>query len=270
MRHEQYAAIDAVNFSTLKAMADSPAAYRYRCEHEREDSTTMLFGRAVHCAVLEPDRFPLDYVVWDGGTRRGKAWDEFADVNAARSILKADEYAAVLRCRDAVMANEQAARILGAHNAQREVVITWTDAATGVDCKARLDHLADFVTDLKTTSTVDAHDFGRRAATMHLHAQLAFYTRAAESIRHDVGLPHIIAVEQGGCCDVGVFRLPPHVLAAGNALIDDWLYKLTIARRYDEWPGRYSGINDLDFPTWALEDPTADGWGDLPVRRTDT
>ena len=32
-----------------------------------------------------------DYVLWEGGTRRGKAWTEFAEANDGRHILKPNE-----------------------------------------------------------------------------------------------------------------------------------------------------------------------------------
>src|SRR5574341_903199 len=73
MTREEYDRIDAVNWTTLKAMRASPKHYRYAAEHATEDTAAMRDGRAVHTAVLEPDRFPLDYAIWAGERRAGKS-----------------------------------------------------------------------------------------------------------------------------------------------------------------------------------------------------
>src|ERR687887_272002 len=92
MTFAEYRAIDAVNWSSLREMLGSPAPYRYRLDHPREDSTTLALGRAVHAAVFEPDRLPLEFAVWKGARRAGKAWDAFRAVHGDDTILKASEY----------------------------------------------------------------------------------------------------------------------------------------------------------------------------------
>lgn len=71
-----YDDIEALNWSSLKLMHTSPLLYRYRQTVPREDSAALRLGRAIHCAVLEPERWASAYTVApdvDLTTRAGKA-----------------------------------------------------------------------------------------------------------------------------------------------------------------------------------------------------
>lgn len=72
-----YDAIEALNWSTLKLIETSPALLKYRLTNPRPDTPSLRLGRAIHCAVLEPERWSSGaYVVEpdaDKRTREGKA-----------------------------------------------------------------------------------------------------------------------------------------------------------------------------------------------------
>jgi len=257
MPFETYRAIDAVNWSLLKHMGDSPKHYAHAKENQREDTTRLLLGRAVHTAVLEPDEVPLRYAFYEGATRRGKDWDEFKTANDDKDILKAEEYRLCLAVRDAVRGNAAAANLL---TGESEVVRTWTDAATGIECKARLDHVTEgALIDLKTTGTTDAYQFEGTAARMMYHAQLAFYRRAVGDARP----VYIIAVEIGPPHDVAVFELTEVALGIGDRKVSEYLYRLHECRENDTWPGRYQGIRELSLPAWMENEAAIGGGWDL-------
>jgi len=241
----------AVNWSTLKEMARSPKHYRYRLEHPPEETPAMRLGRAIHTAVLEPDAFPLEYVVYDGPRRAGKEWEEFALVNVRKTILKVDEYQTALDVRDAVRGHKLAARLL--RRGRSEVTLQWTDPQTRMRCKGRLDHLrGNVLTDLKSTRDVDARTFGRLCANMDYHAQLAFYRRGLIATGHELAPVYIVAVESGPPFDVGVFAVDEDVLDAGDQLVRKLLHQVKDCRRKRRWPGRYESEESLEFPEWAL------------------
>ena len=48
--------------------------------------------RAVHALVLEPENFDRDFAVYEGKTRRGKAWDAFQIEHEGRTILNTREH----------------------------------------------------------------------------------------------------------------------------------------------------------------------------------
>lgn len=248
---EEYAALPGVNWSTLKDMAKSPLHYRHRVSEPREDTPRMGMGRAVHTAVLEPDRFVLEYAVWSGPRRAGKDYEAFVAANPGRTILRADEYERCLTMRDAVRGNRDARKLL--RRGQPEVVLKWVDPWTRLRCKARLDWLdRGALTDLKTTASIDALDFGRLAGRMLYHGQLAFYRGGLDATEHPKTPVRILAVEADPPHDVGVFVLPGDVLDAGFDLVDELLRKVRKHRSSRRWPGRYQGEQLLELPPWLL------------------
>lgn len=249
-----YDTIRAVNFSTLKELERSPAHYAHRLTHPRADTPAMRLGRAVHTAVLEPERFADEVVVFDGATRRGKAWDEFASTHEAHTILKADEHDVCCAIRDAVRGHAVAGPLLAGDS---EVTVEWDDPATGLPCKGRIDHLdGDAVFDLKTTGTIDAWAFEAHSARMLYHAQLALYARGV-SVAHGITgvTATIIAVESEPPHDVAVFDLTDEALVVGAAKCDEWLARLVECRDSGTWPGRYADRQELTVPGWLSLDP---------------
>ena len=79
----EYADIAALNWSSLKHMAESPLAYRWHLAHPREDTPALRLGRAVHARILEPAEYERRWAVapqCDRRTKAGRAeWDEWLE-----------------------------------------------------------------------------------------------------------------------------------------------------------------------------------------------
>jgi hypothetical protein len=264
MTFAEYAALPRVNFSTLKAMRRSPKHYQHRLANPLEDTSRLAFGRAVHTAVLEPDRLPLEYAVFFGERRAGKEWAAFCEQHPDQTILKRDEYESCLAVRDAVRAHPVASALL--RSGEAEQTILWTDTETGIECKARIDWLgAAGLVDLKTTADVDARLFGATAARFSYHGQLAFYLAGLRANGIDVPAK-IIAVETEAPCDVAVFGIDEGVLYAGEVEVTTLLRRVADCRERNEWPGRYVGEEPLRLPAWCFESSDDDATGlDLMV-----
>jgi exodeoxyribonuclease VIII len=128
---QDYAAIPAINWSSLKHLHESPRLYRHRQEHPQPQSQAMLLGTAFHCAALEPHLFESRYTVlqgtvpdgwqaiWQahqagqlddafavfgGKVRRGTAWDAFRlhHGDDPRPILTQTEFDRVINIGEAV------------------------------------------------------------------------------------------------------------------------------------------------------------------------
>jgi hypothetical protein len=253
MPFAEYEKIDAVNWSVLKEMRRSPLHYHHRLENPREDSTRLALGRGVHTAVLEPDRFMLEYACFKGAIRRGKEWDAFEAQHQNETILKQDEYTLCLQVRDAVRAHPLAAEYLKAGTGEQ--VLQWSDATTQVACKGRVDWVSSSkpaLVDVKTTSDIAADKFAAVAARMGYHTQGAFY-RAGHHAQHGEVLPVVtIAVEIGAPHDVAVYLLDEDALAAGE---QEWMRLLEMVaacRKSGVWPGRFSAEQALRLPRWAV------------------
>ena len=249
--HSDYAAAPGVNWSCLKAMQRSPAHYQYRLTHPLEDTPAMRFGRAVHCAVLEPDRFPLDFTTF-AGRRAGNAWAEFAAVNGDKTILTVEDYERALDVRDAVRAHRVARRLL--RWGKPEVSLQWVDPETRVRCKGRLDWLAPggVLVDLKTTRDIEARTFGRLAERMSYHCQAAFYRSGLIASGAAPAAVYMIAVEVDEPHDVAAYAVDEDVLEVGLMEVRALLHRVKECRRKRRWPGGYPEVESLDFPQWAL------------------
>lgn len=254
-----YAAIDAMNWSTLRHLATSALLLRWRVDHPREDTEALERGRRVHAAILEPDVWASRYVAQpDFGDMRTKvakaARDEWlAALAPGVETLDAGEHALVERVARTVREHPAAAKILRA--GRREEVVTWTEPGSGLACKSRLDFIGPaYVVDIKTTRAQTLRDIARDIASYLYHGQLAFYTDAAiESgrIPRDCEGPYVIAAQTVEPFDVVVGRLSPEDLHKGRALYRRLIDRYLACRAADWWPGLAPDVVTLRLPEWA-------------------
>lgn len=256
LTYADYAAIDAINWSRLKALRVSPLQFLHELTNPPSfDAAHFRIGTATHCRVLEPQEFDSRYVLFKG-TRRGKAWDAAkAHAEAARvTVLNEDEAQAALGAAAAVVTNPHAASILSA--GLREVSITWEDEVTHFDCKGRIDFAGDHMVDLKTAARIDPRSFAAQAARLGYHAQFAFYLDGlrANGLASDKP-PVLIAVQSSMPHDVIVYLMPPHVIEAGRREYRRLLAKLYDCTEADRWPGvAPNGPVVFELPKWAYDD----------------
>ena len=252
---DEYAAIDAVNWSTLSAMRDSPLHYQHRIAQPRRDTDALRAGRAAHTAVLEPDRFALDCAVYQESKSKGEGarlrWAAFQAANAGRTILDAEEYANCCAIRDAVRSHRVAQRYIATGRA--EVSLVWTDPETKLRCKGRIDWLCDAIVDLKTARTIDGRQFFAAAARYGYHVQLAHYAAGYQAITGNCPPVKMIAVESAEPYDVAVFDLGAETLDAGAEEAKDLLHRVATSRRTGEWHGRYPDEEPFRLPAWATD-----------------
>lgn len=251
MSREAYDLIDALNFSSLKHLLQSPAHFRHAQLHPQKDSDAKKLGRCIHLAALEPEQFKRACVVWDGGTRRGKEWDAFKKKHAGREILKPDELEHVVAVAAAVRADATAARYLA--GGQSEASLLWLDKRLGLECKARVDFIANCgaLVDLKTTRDASQEGFGRECWRYHYQTQAAWYSDgyfAATGKR----LPYfLVAVEVEAPHVVQVYRIPDGVLELGREEYQGLLDTLVACRASNSWGGYAPGEQLLSLPRWA-------------------
>jgi hypothetical protein len=264
----EYAAIRAVNWSTLKELARSPLHYSHRLFTPREDSDTLRLGRATHTAVFEPERFLAEYALWEGTARRGKAWEAFEAEHAERTILTAYQYQIACDIQRAVRAHPVAKAYLGHGHA--ECSITWTDERTGLECKGRLDWLTvdpgsgkvTAIVDLKTARAIDARSFARAVAVYMYHCQGAFYRRgwlASHGLDPETEIQFVnIAVESSPPHDVAVYRMSEDAIWHGGQRVDGLMDLLAECKRTGQYPGAYPEEVPLELPAWAIPEDGTD------------
>ena len=254
MTFDEYRAIEAVNWSTLVSILDSPKHYQHALKTPKTETAAMRFGRAIHTAILEPQRLLLDCAVWQGGRRDGKKWDEFFNANLGKTIITLAEHTDLLAIGVAVREHPVAADHLLVGEAEFPVV--WTDPKTEIACKCRVDWFSDkhaALVDLKSTASTDFDSFGKTSANLKYHAKLAFYMRGLQETGRNPKDCLIISVEQSAPYDVVVFQLDEDVLYFGDKLVSMALNQLAMCRQYGVWPGRSDGIEQLRLPAWHMK-----------------
>jgi hypothetical protein len=180
-------------------------------------------------------------------------WEAFVEANQGRTILKLNEYERCLAIRDAVRAYAPAAAYL--RQGKAEQAVSWTDPATRLRCKGRLDWICDAgIVDLKTTNSMDPRRFGALCARMGYHAQLAFYRDGYKLATGQERRAVIVGVEAEPPHDVGVLVLGEDELYAGVEEYAALLARVVECRKTDTWPGRYEGEQFLELPAWAWPD----------------
>lgn len=259
-----YKEIDAVNFSTLKNIARSPAAY-LRSKNEDSPTKSMDIGRAAHCKILEPELFEETYVMYDG-TRRGTEWGIFRDDHSDKNILNRTEMNKVIGMAHAARVHPKAGVIFSDSSAMPEVTIVWTDPNTGIKCKARLDWVQnDCLVDLKTAKDPHPKHFSRSAENLRYFTQFAFYAHGYHVVTGDRLPMKCVAVGNSKPYEVVDYALDNSVMNHGNT---EFVAMLELLRDCAE-ANSFPGINEdktalLIAPDWSKpfgadeSDPFAD------------
>ena len=248
----EYASWSAVNPSLALNARTSMRAFRWAEQHpDNLDTEALALGRAVHVCVLEPDEFPLRYVVWDGGARRGKDWDAFKSANSDKCILTAGEYREACAMRDSVRSDPVAASLFTVPF-DIETSLVWIDDATGLRCKTRFDYLGERLVDLKTARSIAPRAITYAVTDYGYHVSMAARHDAIWRVTGRVADPVLLFV-----CKQPPYECVVHPFtdAALQRSIEIWHGLLTdIAEA--RATGHYRGFADeevpFELPPWEM------------------
>ena len=171
-----YSDTQYITNTMLGMLKRSPKELARFFEKGKKSTPAMTFGRAFHLSILEPEKFPQRVAIYDGKTKRGKAWDEFKEEydKDANCILLQSEYNNLKCMQDVIMSNAECQELL--YGGQNEAVSCWEDDDSGVFCKGKADKVKkDCVIDLKTTASGEEHSFRGSAYKYGYNRQSAFY-----------------------------------------------------------------------------------------------
>jgi hypothetical protein len=258
--------------SALKKMLRSPAHYRAYMSEEDKDSSSRMFGRAVHALLLERARFADKFAVWTGGRRAGKVFDDFAAANPGKTLLTEDEHHRATEAALALRENSQfplglwldGVPATGGYEAvpaaSTETSIFWIDEETGLPCKARIDAHNGLPTpaaiDAKTTDDARTNSFMRQLFKLDYDLQAAHY-RAALRAFYGTDYPFLFAVvEDQAPYATNIIGLDADVLANGEAKRRHALNLLKKCQDSNEWPSyQLQGIQQISMPFFGRFDP---------------
>lgn len=228
---DEYLGISShVSSSGLKQILRSPSHFRRYLNRKEESVPHLDLGTAVHCAILEPERFHQEYIpipvsradifhqedlrlIQDEAKRQVRFLTE-SQMNVVTGILQQ------LERRPEIVERLKAGKA--------ESSIFWQDQETGIRCKIRPDLLVlpDLMLELKTTFDPSVAVFQRTSLMQLYHLAAAMYR---EGVAQVTGL-HPSYMFVVACrfppYTVETFVPSPAMLDKGKALFREALRKL--------------------------------------------
>ncbi len=284
-----YIADPALSSSGELKIDNTPKEYKHDQDNEREETAAMIEGTALHLAVLEPNLFDDYYVVLgqceaykkddtrctnegiyyrDGmsycGVRSHDPYEK-EPMEPGIHILKDSQMERLRHATEAVLSHKIASQYFRGQG-RSELTGIWTDPATGVRCKIRIDReiaRASHHVDLKYTQFLSDEGFRRQAGKMGWVRRSAFYRRGMAALGRPADASIIIAAQNGAPHDCRSFLLNEEQIARFAAKIDGSLAKYAHCLDTDEWPGYPQILEPMKLKEWDMpyEEPT-DGFGD--------
>jgi hypothetical protein len=264
MTNEQYHSdTSSISKSGLDKIESSPLDYWWhylRPEREPHKPTeAMIFGTAVHSAILEPNEFQKTYVVMPPINKRtniGKA--EFASLTSmcesnGQVLIDPTEYSDVLRMRDAIFKHPTAKLLF--QNGIAEQTFMFQESNTGAKCKIRpdwLDNTSGLVVDLKTTEDATPNGFAKSAWEYKYYKQDPFYLDGLEACGNDRAGFVFVNIEKTEPFKIGIHYLDGKSRQLGR---DEYLRNCETYVKCLEngiWKGYEEKISEVSLPAWAF------------------
>ena len=255
----EYDRIPAMRNSVLSKFSRMPPAKaRYEMLHPI-DSAAFRTGDALHCAILEPERFAAQFVKqprFDMRTNRGKAdYAEWIAEHPTHSPLKADEYDQAIGMRDSVWSHPLASQLLKSVG-KNELAIVWRDEKTGILCKARIDRITShrdwtIVVDVKTTKSASDHSFSGAMEEYGYAQQAGMYLDGLSAIDKRDRRWVFLAVEKAPPYLVRLLEPEDHDIEEGRRRFHAALQTYHECDESGEWPGYAVGLDPINLPPWA-------------------
>lgn len=256
----KYRAAAGTNWSMLKEMDKSGQAYRYLQTHEREDTRAMGFGRAFHLRMLEEEKYRDRTVVFEGKSRRGKAWEAFVEEHPDVPIVLESEREQLEEMASSLEQHEDAWQLTRTIPGLNEHAAFWVE--DGREMKAKIDRLGWapeavydplaplWVIDLKTTA-LPLKDVDRTIERFNYFPQLEHYSIGVEMLTGRPTVAVLIFIEKQAPFDVAALYTPPDVRRKARAYRASLLKKLTDCQQRGTWPGTYPKLAEAPLPRWS-------------------
>lgn len=267
--------LGVVNKGALDKLMKTPAHYRAWLDEEQQAETpALIFGRALHAAVLEPDTFDLHFAIErDHPYRRPTSaqrlakkpsadtlmaieyWDQIERELAGKTVIGEDDAKAICGMRESVLAHPLAGRLLEGGIAEATAI--WNDPRQALLCKARMDYYLPergVVVDLKSTEDASPEEFARSVARYRYHVQHAHYASAFAATGNELRAFLFVAVEKTPPYAVAVHCIDAEAEGRGVELRDRAMDTLNRCLASDSWPAYEPRIHNLSLPVWALRD----------------
>ena len=251
-----YNALPGVRSSQLKLMLKSPAHFK---EFRTEETEALLVGRAVHCAILEPQKYDDEFIYEPDGidrrTKAGKeAYAEFLAAADGKTILSRKHLEMVEGVKESASKSELLQQIL-ADSTLKEVTSSTIDNFYGLDIKARADILdtrRGAIYDVKTIGDFATEkNIVRAIINYRYDFSAAYYKRVFEQATgQDFPLYGWVFVEKKPPYGIRLVAVDADSLKAGQDDVAWCLDQLKRAIDTDHWPQYKQEFSTIKLPEW--------------------
>lgn len=224
---------------------------------DEKESAVLRFGRIIHAAILEPERFLKSYLVMPEfrgtGSRSAKAgWlaDLPKDAIVLSNNAEADQIKGML---DRLLAHRVASNLL--KTGVSEVSGFWSDSETGTRCRIRPDYLraGPMVIDYKTCADASFDAFSKACAKFKYDVQAAHYTSGIQAITGNKCDQFVfIAQEKEPPYELMVYPADEGFIELGRRKVSRALRIFTECQKTGVWPGYSESPVNLSLPAWAF------------------
>lgn len=256
MPSNEYHAHDSISSTGLRRLLPPhcPSIFRFG---EQPQSAAFDFGKVAH-----------HLIIGDGDTYTVSPFDSFR-TNEAKAWKAEQEAAGVVVISELDLNRAKAmAKAVKDHpwagslftDGKPEQSLFWTDAETGVHCRARFDWLRNVVEgrrliipDYKTSRSAHPDKFARSAADYGYHQQAAHYIDGAKALGLDPDPVFVFVVqEKTAPYVVSVIELDEHAVEMGRDLNRVALRTYARCLETDVWPDYTEGVETVSLPGYYI------------------
>jgi hypothetical protein len=250
---EAYDKIEAVNYSSLKYILESPAKYKamLSAEKEDDDETRFAVGTLAHAMVLEGkdlrDLFALKPKGMSFASTVGKEWK----AQQTLPIIKEEDANAIPRMAEAIALDPDASKVLMSCP-QRELVLQAN--LFGIEFKAMLDAVGKDVSgtmgfvDIKTTAKACSFSFAKKVRDLSYDLQIEIYRNILKEANHTNHRPWSawIVVETSAPYEVATYYPDAKIINEGREKLGTAIDRLKKCIATGIWPKALGGLTCLE------------------------
>jgi hypothetical protein len=261
MTRQEYTSLDAENFSNIKRILKSLAAYKYG-EPDKKDETAFAVGTLAHAMILENKDLRDLYVMKPEGmsfaTKDGRAWK----AEQTLPILTFDEWNLIPAMAEAIANDKDASAIIRICK-EREQLITGEIQGTKfkgiMDLFGHDDERKPMHADLKTVVDASPRGFAKAVKDFHYDLQDEIYSQLI-ALKYSLNYrpPSAwICVEKTKPYEVACYFPSEKLMEIGEMKLNACIARLKRGNETGLWPKSLSGLKELTPAPYAEENARA-------------
>ena len=260
MNNNEYHSHEAIGSSILKKIAQKSLLHAIK--EERKESDALDLGSAIHCAILEPEKYYSEFLIMpkvDGRTKEGKAVKaDFEKIAQEKNMtIITDEQDAQVKAMVASIRTHEIANGM-LTGGEAEYAYFAKDPSTGLMLKTKPDYKnAGALIDLKSCQDASREGFIKACINYNYALQAAFYLDVYNlATGENLTEFFFVAIETAAPFAVACYKMGEVEINVGREQYKKALKQLAEYKK-DESKildyGYEKKIIEIQFPIWALE-----------------